>query len=509
MEERILGPLVDVNEGGGGSQADCGRLGGATIPTLTNYEQHDLDMENIMTRPHEGELKCYQNTVRVELVNEHQRKKVNHETIHNSFISKFGKGSEQVKQIVAICRGSNEFIWFVNYKRIPDNTVSNHTTTVRLPFVLINEIKAYLYDASEFNQLQAPEKKSDVKEDIFLHFRVHGLPADVKRVEVHDSMTLLGLDIEYETDIRQVYIKNTPIRTEMVDIKVNRVSRDGEDQVTAQTSIIGEHKVIIGEYNYPIKVICFGFCNICKELGHNAFDCPVRKENIERRLLGVRCHLCTKQGHYSKICPDREKLLSEKKATVCCHKCRQMGHYNSECTMSGPPKWEANKLVSRKEMLEFVDRQNALAENEELEDNNTLKNFNYTKKPSSSNNVANNNNNNNNKTNVTTILVAHNNHGSISQIPTSPLINDNITVASTPNKDESEKTSNDHMNNMMENLDKADDDLKRNRDELSKSSASNEFNNKLLKLDNKAVDDESSKSFNSTMNDAESISNKE
>ena len=62
---------------------------------------------------------------------------------------------------------------------------------------------------------------------------------------------------------------------------------------------------------------------------------------------------------------------------------------------------------------------------------------------------------------------------------------------------------------MMENLDKADDDLKRNRDELSKSSASNEFNNKLLKLDNKAVDDESSKSFNSTMNDAEIISNKE
>ena len=62
---------------------------------------------------------------------------------------------------------------------------------------------------------------------------------------------------------------------------------------------------------------------------------------------------------------------------------------------------------------------------------------------------------------------------------------------------------------MMENLDKADDDLKRNHDELSKSSASNEFNKKLLKLDNKAVDDESSKSFNSTMNDAESISNKE
>ena len=451
-------------EGGGIGQADCG-LGGSSTPEVS------ASVKDVLS----GIFKCFKNTIRVELRSTKEHYRVNHEIMHQSFIERYGIDSKQVTEIKVICKGAEELTWFITYKnQIPENTVSSYKVNVKDPYIKINGVEASLYDASEnnnnnrynYNYNVMNDKSRDIETSF--NFRIHGLPTDVGRSDVFKVMGDLGLKDVKEEGFRQVYLKNTGmpgIRTDMVDFKICYVDEGEESSAREQTKLIGEHKVIIGEYSYPIKITCFGFCNVCKEEGHNAGKCEVRIKQREERLLNTKCNLCKVTGHYKSQCPNKARVLKEKEENTRCFNCRKLGHYKSDCTSAGP-EWESNKLVSNAEMLEFVKGQMFIANNPDIVDDSgkLLNKFNYTvkNKPLTSelvnennqhintdqnelllnknteeSSVLNNNNtelltesNNNNKNNhVTVISVPHIDINKTVNL-SSPNKNENITIAS-------------------------------------------------------------------------------
>ena len=63
----------------------------------------------------------------------------------------------------------------------------------------------------------------------------------------------IGLGIVKKEDLKQVCIKDSLIRTEMVDFKIDCNKADEVSSVASvveQTSFIGNHEVIIDEYKY-------------------------------------------------------------------------------------------------------------------------------------------------------------------------------------------------------------------------------------------------------------------
>ena len=161
----------------------------------------------------------------------------------------------------------------------------------------------------------------------------------MKQCEVFGVLKKIGLGIVKKEDLRQVCIKDCLIRTEMIDFKIDCNNADevlSVASVVEQTSFIGNHEVIIGEYKYPVKLICFGFCNVCKKSGHKSFECEVRKSMREKILSNVRCNLCEELGHYSKGCSKKNEILQQRLAKTRCHKCRELGHLSNKCINEGP-----------------------------------------------------------------------------------------------------------------------------------------------------------------------------
>ena len=393
MEEGTDALLLGGDGAGGGGQADRG-LGGAITPKGNDNKEVNSGLK-----------KCYKNTIRLELSRIKEHQKVNHNLIIESFKSRFGPQSKQVQGIIAIGQGSDDLTWFIAYNEsIPKNTINTHNETVNDAYVLINNIKAYLFNASESNESTNERVKGHrsqfTKSNRFLlSFRVHGLPLDVKQCEVFEVLKNIGLEIAKKEDLSQVCIKDSMIRTEMVDFKIDCNSENEEQSVTSvvkQTSFIGNHEVIIGEYKYQIKVICFGFCNVCKKSGHKSFECDVRIKMREDRLINVKCNLCEEMGHYSKGCPNKEKILSERLAKTRCHKCREFGHLSNTCVNDGPV-WIINTPI--------IDKTNSTEQVSDLQYNNY-------------NNAFNSGNNNNNEQQI----VTNNTFNSSSP-------NNNITIA--------------------------------------------------------------------------------
>ena len=305
------------------------------------------------------------------------------------------------------------------------------------------------------------------------HFRVHGLPTDVKRPEVHKVMVDLGLKDVSEGDFRQVYIKDTGIpgiRTYMVDFKIfwSEGNEGDESSAREKTKLIGEHQVIIGEYIYPIKIICFGFCNVCKEDGHNAAKCSVRIQRNEERLLKMKCDLCHQMGHYKMNCPRKDSIIQEKKNNTRCFNCRQLGHYKSQCTSNGP-EWESNPLISSVEMGQYVQDQFYEANNPDTVPNNAnLDVYNYTKKiiPTIKNKTAlidnndnkkntaneketNNNNNNSHVTKINVVSIIASNEQTVVN-NNNNIINDDVIINATSTSTPSAINNN---NNSQDNID--------------------------------------------------------
>ena len=438
MQTGSEGSHVGGNEGGGGDQADRG-LGGLTTHSVKTVNS--------------GLNKCYKNTIRLELNRVPAHQKVNHSVICDSFSSRFGPHSKQVQEIIAIGQGSDDLTWFIAYKgSIPDSTINSNHQTVNDAYVIINNVRAYLFNASESIESTTVNSNNHNKINnsnrFQLSFRVHGLPLDVKQCEVFEVLKKIGHGIENKEDLRQVCIKDSMIRTEMVDFKIN-CNKENEQlsvaRVEEQTSFIGNHEVIIGEYKYPIKVICFGFCNVCKKSGHKSYDCEVRKKQRVERLKNVECNLCKEMGHYSKGCPNKDKILEKRLASTRCHKCRELGHLSNTCVYEGPT-WIINTPV-----IDEIKSTDKLIINDILQPNND-------------NNIS--------------------NHA-----------NNNIVIAtSTPSKIEDDEINeqDSKINNMMAKLVTAESALKRVREDgstLSFSSGVINNNNKLRKQEDNTMDD--------------------
>ena len=128
----------------------------------------------------------------------------------------------------------------------------------------------------------------------------------------------LDLDIERPEHMRQMYDRESGIRSEVVMFRLF-VEEKLRNEVGSKA---GDYEIVLGGFKFKIKIKCYGYCFKCKK-GNFAKDCDQ-----------IKCFVCSSPDHVKRDCPLRLKELLEKKSKSKCFNCHQSGHFSNECDLN-------------------------------------------------------------------------------------------------------------------------------------------------------------------------------
>jgi hypothetical protein len=299
--------MADESDGvSGRDQADNDGLGGNPLVNDAILEQ----LCNPMERTYEKSIRVvFQGNPR-----EFIRKR--HSEVHRFLGSKFGYESEVMKQIDGIGKGVRPGEWIVSFKSMP---------------AVLKDMKSdidddvFVQDACK--QYVPPARIKTVE----LTFRIDGLPLDCVREELYDRLKSLGFQLYSADQLRQLYDRETKVRTEVVLFRM----RVNEDEVVKVVNLTGAHTIKLGKFGWRINVVCYGYCLKCKKDGHLMKDCPNKQP--------MKCFKCGETGHKKFNCP----IVKEKRVNARCFSCSQTGHFSNECDI----KWVHPDQISDHEPM--------------------------------------------------------------------------------------------------------------------------------------------------------------
>jgi len=284
--------MADESDGRSGrDQADNDGLGGNP---LVNDDTILATLCNPMER-------TYDKSIRVVFQgNPRELTRKRHAEVHRFLGSKYGYESEVMKQIDGIGKGVRPGEWIVSFRSMPA-VLKDMKSDIDEDVIVQDACKQYV-----------PPTRIKTSE---LTFRIDGLPLDCVREELYDCLKSLGFPLHSADQLRQLYDRETNIRTEVV---LFRMRVNIEESITA-VKLTGAHTIKLGKFGWKISVVCYGYCLKCKETGHVMKDCPKKQP--------MTCFKCGETGHRKFNCP----VMKEKRDNARCFSCNKIGHFSNDC----------------------------------------------------------------------------------------------------------------------------------------------------------------------------------